>query len=68
MGRLEGKKVVISGTSSGMGKIAAQRFTQEGARVAGCGRDPGRSEEMRGMIGATLAAVAFWSPVRQSRF
>ncbi len=33
-GRLEGRRVVISGGGSGIGRAAALRLAQEGARVA----------------------------------
>ena len=35
-GRLAGKVALISGTASGQGRCAAERFAQEGARVVGC--------------------------------
>ena len=34
--RLKGKVCIITGTGSGMGRAAALRFAQEGARVVGC--------------------------------
>ena len=37
-GRLDGKAVVITGASQGIGKAAALAFSKEGARVAICGR------------------------------
>jgi NAD(P)-dependent dehydrogenase (short-subunit alcohol dehydrogenase family) len=37
---LRDKRVLISGGSSGIGKAAAQRFLEEGARVFLCGLDP----------------------------
>jgi meso-butanediol dehydrogenase / (S,S)-butanediol dehydrogenase / diacetyl reductase len=36
MGRLENKVAVITGTGNGMGRTAALRFAQEGAKIVGC--------------------------------
>jgi meso-butanediol dehydrogenase / (S,S)-butanediol dehydrogenase / diacetyl reductase len=35
-GRLDGKVALITGTAQGMGRAAALRFVQEGARIVGC--------------------------------
>jgi len=34
--RLQSKVCIITGTGSGMGRAAALRFAQEGARIVGC--------------------------------
>jgi len=39
---LGGKVILITGGTDGLGAALAGRLTQEGARVAVCGRDPGR--------------------------
>jgi NAD(P)-dependent dehydrogenase (short-subunit alcohol dehydrogenase family) len=39
---LSGKVVVITGGTDGLGAALADRLVEEGARVAVCGRDPGR--------------------------
>lgn len=49
-GRLQGKRCIITGTGSGMGRAAALLFAREGALVVGCDINP-RSAE------ATLADV-----------
>lgn len=48
---LGGKRVLISGGSSGIGKATAQRFLEEGARVFLCGLDPDE-------VGEALAELA----------
>jgi NAD(P)-dependent dehydrogenase (short-subunit alcohol dehydrogenase family) len=45
MGRLDGKVCVITGAGGGMGREAAQLFTQEGARVCAADVDSGAAEE-----------------------
>src|SRR6201996_4393231 len=39
---LAGKVVLITGGTDGLGAALASRLVEEGARVAVCGRDPGR--------------------------
>src|SRR4051812_45358911 len=51
MGRLEGKVCVITGAGGGMGRDAAQLFTEEGARVCAADVDLGAADE-------TVAACA----------
>jgi 3-oxoacyl-[acyl-carrier protein] reductase len=41
---LRGKRVLISGGSSGIGLATAERFLEEGSRVFVCGVDPGEVE------------------------
>ena len=47
---LRGKRVLISGGSSGIGKAAARRFLEEGARVFLGGIDPGEVEAAVGEL------------------
>jgi meso-butanediol dehydrogenase / (S,S)-butanediol dehydrogenase / diacetyl reductase len=45
MGRLDGKRALISGTGGGIGRAAALLFAREGAHVVGCDLNPATSEE-----------------------
>jgi len=45
MGRLDGKRALISGTGGGIGRATALMFAREGAHVVGCDLDPGTSKE-----------------------
>ena len=49
--RLEGKRVLITGTAGGQGTVAQAMFAREGARVYGCDRKEGAAE-------ATAKAIA----------
>jgi NAD(P)-dependent dehydrogenase (short-subunit alcohol dehydrogenase family) len=42
--RLEGKRVLITGTAGGQGTVAQERFAREGARVIGCDIREGAAE------------------------
>jgi 3-oxoacyl-[acyl-carrier protein] reductase len=44
LGRLEGKRALVTGASSGIGREVANRFAREGANVAVGGRDPERTQ------------------------
>jgi NAD(P)-dependent dehydrogenase (short-subunit alcohol dehydrogenase family) len=57
---LDGKVVLITGGTDGLGAALADRLTHEGARVAVCGRDPGRlaaTEERLRQAGGDAVAV-----------
>ena len=43
-GRLTGKRALVTGASSGIGREVAYRFAAEGARVVCAGRDPERTQ------------------------
>ncbi|MBB5122243.1 dehydrogenase [Streptomyces eurocidicus] len=61
MGRLDRKTVLISGSSTGIGRAAALEFAGEGARVVGCGRDPGTAAETVRLVkeaGGEMVALA----------
>jgi 3-oxoacyl-[acyl-carrier protein] reductase len=58
--RLQGKRAVVTGASSGIGQGIALAFGREGAAVAACGRDEARTDETRAAIeaaGGTAHAV-----------
>ena len=57
MGRLEGKRAVITGGTTGIGLATAQLFMQEGARVAITGQSPERLEEARRTLGPDVLAI-----------
>ena len=47
MNRLEGKVVIITGASGGLGKQMALRFAQEGAKLAICARREKKLQETK---------------------
>jgi NAD(P)-dependent dehydrogenase (short-subunit alcohol dehydrogenase family) len=49
-GRLEGKRILVTGGTSGLGRAMAVRFAREGARIAFTGRRPEALEETRRAI------------------
>ncbi len=57
MGRLEGKRAVVTGGTTGIGYAAAQLFMQEGARVAITGQNPERLKEARRTLGPDVLAI-----------
>src|ERR671928_2123646 len=56
MGRLEGKRVVVTGGTSGIGAATSRRFVEEGARVVSIAL--GEEEAIPGLVGALRADVA----------
>jgi meso-butanediol dehydrogenase/(S,S)-butanediol dehydrogenase/diacetyl reductase len=43
--RLEGKRVLLTGTAGGQGEAAQRLFAEHGARIAGCDIQPGAAEK-----------------------
>jgi 3-oxoacyl-[acyl-carrier protein] reductase len=55
---LSGRVCLVTGSTTGIGLETARLLAAEGARVAVCGRDPGRVEAARRASGAELSLVA----------
>ena len=58
MGRLQGKRALITGASSGIGLETARQFVAEGARVAITARDPKSFDEARQQLGDQAVYIA----------
>jgi NAD(P)-dependent dehydrogenase (short-subunit alcohol dehydrogenase family) len=57
MNRFEGKTVLVTGGSSGIGLAAARAFATEGARVVITGRDAAALEQVRALLGGNSLAL-----------
>ena len=58
MALLTGRRVLITGATSGLGRAMAQALAQAGAAVAVCGRDAARAEATAAELGPGAVAVA----------
>lgn len=71
MGRMEGKRALVTGASSGIGREVANRFAREGAAVAVGGRDSERTrrtvDEILAAGGAAVAAIGDVAEVESAR-
>ena len=59
MGALEGKTVVVTGASRGIGRSLAGRLAAEGARLGICGRDKAALSELEGELETPVVTAAF---------
>ena len=58
MGRLNGKTVLITGGTSGIGLATAKLFIAEGARLAVTGRDPEKMTAVQKELGSDTLVVS----------
>jgi NAD(P)-dependent dehydrogenase (short-subunit alcohol dehydrogenase family) len=57
MNRLQGKRALITGGTTGIGLETARRFLNEGARVAITGRNPATLEAARKELGSSVLVI-----------
>ena len=55
--RLDGKVAVVTGATSGLGRVTAELLASQGAAVCIVGRDPQRTERARAEVAAATGAV-----------
>jgi 3-oxoacyl-[acyl-carrier protein] reductase len=55
---LKGKRALVMGASSGLGRAVAAALVREGAQVAVCSRDEGRIQAAARQVGSSLAIVS----------
>ena len=59
--RLDGKSIIITGASSGQGRVAAQRFAEEGARLVLADKDHEGLSEVDALIKSNSGDVALYA-------
>jgi NAD(P)-dependent dehydrogenase (short-subunit alcohol dehydrogenase family) len=62
-GRLAGRRALVTGAASGVGRATAERFAAEGARVALVDRDAAGAEAVAAGLGGEPAALALAADV-----
>ncbi|MEP6893235.1 MAG: SDR family NAD(P)-dependent oxidoreductase [Gaiellaceae bacterium] len=55
--RLDGKVAIVTGATSGLGRVAAELMARQGAKLCIVGRDPERTERARGEIAAVTGSA-----------
>ena len=68
MGRLDGKRALISGTGGGIGRAAALACAREGAHVVGCDLNPETSAETVELVRASGGRMDAIAPVDLGRW
>jgi NAD(P)-dependent dehydrogenase (short-subunit alcohol dehydrogenase family) len=58
MGRLNGKRALVTGGTTGIGLETARRFVEEGARVALTGTNPKTLEAARSQLGDGVVVLS----------
>lgn len=67
-GRLEGRRIVITGAARGMGMVAAEIFAAEGAKLAICDKDEAAVKAVAERLGCYGAGCDVSSQVEVERF
>lgn len=57
--RLQGKNILITGATSGIGKISAIKLAQQGAKIIFCGRDESKGNNLQEEINNNIGESKF---------